>query len=542
MALGKPPPISGPETWYRIPRPCRDDQIKIADATYPEVVAKLGWEGADKCDSLSLPSGYDDRINLCCDPQDIWGEEDWPVDPEHLWDEEWDDPKTDGALWQYESHHTNNDEDDTRDGSHDIDGEDSFDFMMLNGPDEMLDGHFGETHTVVRKQAEIPKVKREIFTTDRNKLESVFDHSEETFYVYCNHKSDSKECNHVWLGRVENTIIRLPAHIGEGPFARIVSMEAAKDFKLPEHHLKHRSEDGIHDNEVYEVKVDYAFSEINADDGHINIRVDYTNLMEYWDEIVDAPAKRSRIKRGLPEVTEDGPFRLRHFRDRVKRAHVAEQANPNRKRAEPIKATMPVRFEGDEDLDSSHSSVYDSVRSDLAPAEVHQNGHIAKRWWGAFKDWLKKSTTVSDGSKGDLPMGLSKRITLFRQSWGCAGKGYRANLRMDLEAEFSMQATYAYYYSGTFVPPSKPDVFFYFGVEPEAYVGLDIKGNVRLNATSHKTKIIDTLSYPGLAIKGIAAVGPTLDLYGQVSHFHPFLLASRHFYRLLYCHTFSCLV
>lgn len=114
---------------------------------------------------------------------------------------------------------------------------------------------------------------------------------------------------------------------------------------------------------------------------------------------------------------------------------------------------------------------------------------------------------------------MRKKINLFKQSWGCAGKGYRATLRMDLDAEFSMQATYAYYYSGTFIPPSTPDVFFYFGIEPEAYLGLSLDGNVRLNASTHRTKIIDTLSYPGLAIKGIASVGPTLDVYGQVTGF-----------------------
>jgi len=34
-----------------------------------------------------------------------------------------------------------------------------------------------------------------------------------------------------------------------------------------------------------------------------------------------------------------------------------------------------------------------------------------------------------------------------------------------------------------------------------------------------RKKIIDTLGYPGLAIKGIAAVGPTLDVYGEVRYF-----------------------
>lgn len=507
------------ETWCRIPRPCQEDQIKIADATYPEIVTKLGPDGLAKCDALTLPSGYDTRINLCCSPNDIWGDEDWPIDPEHLWADEFDDPRADDALWEYESHHTNNDEDDTRDGSHEINGDDSYGFMMLNGPKETLDDHFGESYTVVRKTVDVPNAKRQILTTNKTKLEAVFDHTEETFFVYCNHKKDSDECGRVWAGGVEDTIIRLPAHVGEGPFARVVSMEPAPDdYQLPEHHVKHRSTDDIDENPVYEVKVDYDFAAVRQDRGHVNIRVDYTNLMEYWDEVTSAPAKRSRIKRGLPEESEDGPFRLKHFRDRVKRAHAAEEANPLRKRkAPPVKATVPMRLESDEHFE--YSEVYEE-RSSAGSTEIETReveASLSKRWWGTFTNWLKKTTMVQDDSKGDLPLDFAQTINLFKQSWGCAGKGYRATLRMDLDAEFSMQATYAYYYSGTFIPPSTPDVFFYFGIEPEAYLGLSLDGNVRLNASTHRTKIIDTLSYPGLAIKGIASVGPTLDVYGQVT-------------------------
>lgn len=56
----------------------------------------------------------------------------------------------------------------------------------------------------------------------------------------------------------------------------------------------------------------------------------------------------------------------------------------------------------------------------------------------------------------------------------------------------------------------------YFSVEPSAYLGLRIVGNARLQYTSGEQKLIDTLSYPGLSIKGIAAVGPTLDVTGEV--------------------------
>lgn len=79
-----------------------------------------------------------------------------------------------------------------------------------------------------------------------------------------------------------------------------------------------------------------------------------------------------------------------------------------------------------------------------------------------------------------------------------------------------MDATYAYYFSGAFIPPSKPNVYAYLGMDPYAYVGLRIVGNAVMQMTSGRKKLMDTIGYPGLAIKGIAAVGPTLDIYGEI--------------------------
>ncbi|KAL4782871.1 hypothetical protein BJX76DRAFT_331427 [Aspergillus varians] len=53
-------------------------------------------------------------------------------------------------------------------------------------------------------------------------------------------------------------------------------------------------------------------------------------------------------------------------------------------------------------------------------------------------------------------------------------------------------------------------------MSPTAYLGIHIEGNARMQHSTGRKKIIDTLSYPGLAVKGIAAVGPTLDIYGQI--------------------------
>lgn len=62
------------------------------------------------------------------------------------------------------------------------------------------------------------------------------------------------------------------------------------------------------------------------------------------------------------------------------------------------------------------------------------------------------------------------------------------------------------------------DTYGYLGVEPSAYLGLRLEGNAVLSYTSEWKKLIDTLAYPGLSIKGIATVGPSLDIYGRVSN------------------------
>lgn len=116
-----------------------------------------------------------------------------------------------------------------------------------------------------------------------------------------------------------------------------------------------------------------------------------------------------------------------------------------------------------------------------------------------------------------IPLGWARKINLFSAHWGCVGSTVRADLTMDLEANFQMDATYAYYLSATFIPPGKPEAFAYFGMQPTAYLGLHIEGNAMFQMESQRKRIIDTLTYPGLAVKGIAAVGPTLDIYGQVS-------------------------
>ncbi|KAK9422564.1 putative chitinase [Seiridium unicorne] len=478
---------------YCQPQACAKGQVKVADALDPPPSPEVdaGPNGVS-CDSYSAPPGLDMHYPYCCAPQSKYNEK-WPVDPKKLFQIYYDDPGKSDVVWQYSDEWKNNDDDDSQ--SSDENGSDAYGFVMLDGPEGSIDNSFSTSQTVIRQTREIPSVKRSVVTSNQTLMDSVFEHSEETFHVFCNYPINSPQCNRIFIDGAEDTIIRLPDHIGEGPFARIVSMELADaSFPIPGHHLQHRRSLGLDQNPVYKVKIDYNFHLITPkrDDQPINIRVDYTNLLGYWDEMTDAnpSRKRGEKEKGIPD-----------WHSRVNRAIQRNQVL--RKRTmEPINITAPI------DTAVAESRPVEDVSEHSSAAE--------KRWWGTFVTWLQRLTTVTKSELGVIPLGWSDTINLFYAKWGCPGNTFYADLRMDLEANLQMDVTYAYYFSAAFVPPGTPETFAYIGMDPSAYIGLKVVGNAIAQYTTGRKKIIDTLTYPGLAVKGIAAVGPTLDVYGEI--------------------------
>ncbi|KAM4067130.1 glycosyl hydrolases family 18 domain-containing protein [Hirsutella rhossiliensis] len=391
-----------------------------------------------------------------------------PVDPEKLWKiDKTNSAEQSDALWSYSTQPSNNDSEDEGE-SLDPD-EDSFD-----------------TYTIVRKQRQIPRVKRSALTSNQTILDSVFDHSEEILHIYCNYSPGSEECDRIWLDGAEDTIINLPMHVGEGPFARLVSIQAAhKDFELPSHHLEHRSLEGLSDP-VYEMKIDYNFHAIKLkrDSEPVHIRIDHSNLAGYRDEMMGAEPMRKRN-------ADETPKRHPDWHARVNKAVARD--NTLRKRSTLVNVTVPM------------SNKQETGQHDLN-----------KRWWGSFGSWHSKLNMVKKSTLRVLPLAWADTINLFREQKGCVGSGSSASLEIDLEASVNMDITYAYYFSGTIIPPNIPDAYAYLAMQPRAYVGLSISGQAEMQYTSERAKIIPTITYPGLAIKGLASIGPSLDIYGQI--------------------------
>ncbi|KAJ5375386.1 hypothetical protein N7517_007392 [Penicillium concentricum] len=247
-------------------------------------------------------------------------------------------------------------------------------------------------------------------------------------------------CEKVFIGGALDTIIALPRHIGSGPYARIVSMVPVGENDLLEFHIKKRALDQ-HESAVYNLTIDYRFELIRREDAKVNVRIDYTNLVPYWDEMTGPDSDSGKTKRELRRE---------------------------------------------------------------------------KRWWGGYPDWLKRLTTIRQSDKGKLPMSIHKKMLLYSRRAQCArgNVNVKAGLDITLDAKFDMNARWAYYAEGSVVPFNIDTVYTYFELEPEVQAVIEIEGSAEMTYRSPRIKIIDTLSYPGLAIKGIAAVGPTLDLWG----------------------------
>lgn len=163
-----------------------------------------------------------------------------------------------------------------------------------------VNNNFPSDFTVSRETEGIPNVKRSLLTADRRLLDRVFDHEEEDLHVYCNHEAHDTRCSSVLGEDAVGTIVKLPAHVESGPLARVAAIERVAEFELPEHH-KCDPVAKRNTNAVYRMKIDYAFRLAkNADD--FNMRVDYTNLLTYWDAVTDTPTRlkeRSVLDHGL---------------------------------------------------------------------------------------------------------------------------------------------------------------------------------------------------------------------------------------------------
>lgn len=480
-----------------VPEQCPSGKVEYTSAVDPDEpeLGSPGSLGSISCDAYPIPAGTSDRFRYCCNPAQSANDNgtDWPVNPDDLWENAYTTQGSD-VDWAYS--------DDGHGGASSTDyGADPYGFVMLDGPPGSIDSSFGDTYTVVQsgdssttEQAN-RLVKRSLVTHNATVMASNFDNTSETLYVYCRYATGSDRCNRIFNKGAVDTIIRLPRHVGEGPWARVVSMDRVvhTEAALPSYHIRKRAaQDNL--NPVYKLVIDYNFQDIqDTAKQPVNMRVDFANLEDYWQTIDDSAAKvkkRAAFGEGRRHIP---------YRDWRRHVNLAKKSTPA--------ANSSAEF---------HKRVAAGTQS-FAPRGVvalDHDAHIVKRWFGTLKDWLSRVTTITKTGQGDLPLDLESNILLYSQSIGCPKANAEMNIYLDTKLD--MATSYAYYFSGTIVPPAVTDTYAYLGMQPSLYMGVSVTGSAKLTYSSDPQRLIPTLTYPGLAIKGIAVVGPTFDIYGQI--------------------------
>lgn len=481
-----------------VTKECPKDTLAITDALLPETLFNLKKENNDPCFSFVNYPGTTPGFPLCCAPPSRFTH-DWPVNPAYLWSGAWtgDD---DDVSWEWADNFGSNNADTHPDNLETDPGDDPYGFVMLDGPPGSIAKQFNKQFTILTRDAPTVFKPKTYVTTNQTILDATFEHTEETVHVYCNYAHDSRECNEIFHKGARDTIIKLPEHVGEGPWARVVSMEPDYDPpSLPAWAIRKR-EDTTNNNGIYRLTFDYNFHLIErADTEPVYMRVDYTNLQQYWSEVTDEPiASKAKHKRSAKSNLD-----FRSWKSRVERAKNG-----------PITG-------GEDHMHDFHATGETDFGPDgeVPPSPYSSISKNHRRWAGTFLDWLKKITTITKQEAGKLPMGISKLFNIYSGRLRCtndAGVTITAGLDITADVRLDMGAKYAYYFSGTVLPPKIIDTYVYVGAQPNVYAGVTFRGNAYLGYKSEVRKLVETISYPGLSIKGIATVGPTLDVWGQI--------------------------
>ena len=351
----------GDQSIFCQPQSCGKGTTAVTEALRPPPsVYENPSHTGQSCDRFTIPPGFSQEFHYCCQPPSKYSS-DWPVDPKYLFEHYYDAPDDD-VMWSYDNEYRNNNNDKSQSNPGDEDGKDAYGFVMLDGAPGSLDNDFPDSHTTTTRSIEELKIKkRSMLTTNATVLDSTFEHAEQTVYVYCNFPQQSKECQKVWYKGVEDTIIRLPAHIGEGPYARVVSFETAEpQYQLPYHHVAARSLEG-NTSPVYKMKFDYDFHLIKRDDV-VNMRVDFTNLLGFWDDVTDEPASKRKRDAYADHLSQP------EWRSKIGKA--------KRRHAELRKRKIV----------GSHGTTTTDMGDESRP--------LKKRWFGKFFDWLGRLVRI----------------------------------------------------------------------------------------------------------------------------------------------------
>lgn len=293
----------------------------------------------------------------------------------------------------------------------------------------------------------------------------------QTIQMFCTDISETSNCYKISLGHgVPGTILEMPKGCGPSRFAVAKSMVPAKDQTLPKR-LEKRNY-GFKPV-VYDLTFDFEWMRVPRDLGDTQMRVDFSNEVGYWDNIVNKAAKMKHKKRSLDEV--GGNHR---------------------------------RWLEEEWRDDKHFG-------GLSPRELHE------RWFGAdVISWLQGlfNTDIKPQFTHNLQQSVIVKLIDEKFTCGTAPNTVAGSLLAQAEAKINVHTSFGLTIIcklGT--PIDLSQSYLYFKNNGEVSATFTLEAVVTAHFGTGDITLID-IPFPGASFKipKLITVGPTLKIVGAV--------------------------
>ena len=113
-----------------------------------------------------------------------------------------------------------------------------------------------------------------------------------TAQFVCMDDGEGSNCNDMYNGGLQGTIMRMPDDCGFATYAVAHSAVASSNQILPGHLSKRAPSKAV----IYDLKYGYDFKLAKRDSGDIFLRVDYSDSHDYYDQVVAADHRKRSIK------------------------------------------------------------------------------------------------------------------------------------------------------------------------------------------------------------------------------------------------------
>ncbi|EMD68575.1 glycoside hydrolase family 18 protein [Bipolaris sorokiniana ND90Pr] len=294
---------------------------------------------------------------------------------------------------------------------------------------------------------------------------------EHTVRMMCTDRSESSNCDKIYLGHgAPGTIVEMPSGCGPGKYAVVKTLELSKDQGLP-HHLVKRGMTVV--DPIYDLTFDYQFKRVPRDLGNTQMRIDFSNEPEYWNNIVNKTASSKRRKRSLEEV-----------------------------------GGSHKRWLEEEWRDDAHFG-------GLSKEELH------KRWFGSdIIDWLKG---IINGVSGGIDLSHTYSddfiLKIIDQRLTCPNVA--AKLEVKAECHVDVDVNYGFTLVATLGNPGTlidlSDSFLYFRTKGEVDATFVIDAAVTAMFDTGDIMMFSADKFgAAFAVPGIVTIGPNFKLFGRL--------------------------